>query len=120
MFAEVFGDKGVHARTAVGVNMLPRGVPVEIDAIVEVDSACHTLNRCMMFRLSHSCSPRLQIEQDDVGQDNVGQDNVGQEEMAAVACELMRSSGIYPGILPKPVTLTNGLTIKVLSRASRL
>ena len=39
LFAEVFGDKGVHARTAVGVNMLPRGVPVEIDAIVEVDGA---------------------------------------------------------------------------------
>ena len=43
-----------------------------------------------------------------------------QEEMAAATSELMRSSGIYPDILRKPVTLTNGLTIKVLSRASRL
>ena len=37
MFAEIFGDKGVHARTALGVIALPRGVAVEIDAIVEVD-----------------------------------------------------------------------------------
>ena len=37
LFAEIFGDKGVHARTALGVNALPRGVAVEIDAIVEVD-----------------------------------------------------------------------------------
>ena len=37
LFAEIFGDKGVHARTALGVIALPRGVAVEIDAIVEVD-----------------------------------------------------------------------------------
>ena len=39
MFAEIFGDKGVHARTALGVNALPRGVAVEVDAIVEVEGA---------------------------------------------------------------------------------
>ena len=33
---EVLGDKGRHARSAVGVNVLPLGVPVEIEAVVEV------------------------------------------------------------------------------------
>ena len=33
---EVFGDKGVHARSAVGCNSLPLNVPVEIEAVVEV------------------------------------------------------------------------------------
>lgn len=37
-FLEVFGkDKGAHARSAVGVNALPLGVCVEIEAIVEVE-----------------------------------------------------------------------------------
>jgi len=37
LFAEVFGpDRGVGARSAVGVNTLPLGVPVEIEAIFEV------------------------------------------------------------------------------------
>ena len=34
---ELFGDKGQHARAAVGVNELPLGVSVEIDMIVEVE-----------------------------------------------------------------------------------
>ena len=34
---EVLGDRGVHARSAVGTNALPLGVPVEIEAIVEVE-----------------------------------------------------------------------------------
>jgi enamine deaminase RidA (YjgF/YER057c/UK114 family) len=33
---EVFGDAGVHSRSAVGTNSLPLNVPVEIEAIVEV------------------------------------------------------------------------------------
>jgi enamine deaminase RidA (YjgF/YER057c/UK114 family) len=33
---EVFGDKGRHARSAVGVYKLPLGFAVEVDAIVEV------------------------------------------------------------------------------------
>jgi enamine deaminase RidA (YjgF/YER057c/UK114 family) len=37
LFVEVFGDKGRHARSAVGVGSLPRGATVEIEAIVEVD-----------------------------------------------------------------------------------
>jgi enamine deaminase RidA (YjgF/YER057c/UK114 family) len=32
----VFGDKGRHARSAVGMGSLPSGIPVEIEAIVEV------------------------------------------------------------------------------------
>lgn len=33
---EVLGDKGRHSRSAVGVASLPFGVPVEIDAIIEL------------------------------------------------------------------------------------
>jgi len=36
LMAEVFGDKGVHARAAVGVASLPLGVPVEVEAILEI------------------------------------------------------------------------------------
>ena len=36
LFGEVFGDDGRHARAAVGVAALPLGVPVEVEAIVEV------------------------------------------------------------------------------------
>ncbi len=34
---EVFGDKGKHARSAVGVNQLPMNAPVEIEMIVRVN-----------------------------------------------------------------------------------
>ncbi len=34
LLVAVFGEKGRHARSAVGVAVLPRGVAVEIDAIV--------------------------------------------------------------------------------------
>ncbi len=37
LLVELFGEKGRHARTAVGAN-LPLGVAVEIDAIFEVES----------------------------------------------------------------------------------
>ncbi len=37
LFVEVFGEKGRHARSAVGVGSLPGGIPVEIEAIVETD-----------------------------------------------------------------------------------
>ncbi len=36
LFAEVFGENGRHARSAVGVAELPLGAPVEIEAIVQV------------------------------------------------------------------------------------
>lgn len=39
LFVEVFGDAGRHARSAVGMGSLPNGIPVEIEAIVEVRAA---------------------------------------------------------------------------------
>lgn len=36
LMVEVFGDAGRHARTAIGVNVLPADVAVEVDAIFEV------------------------------------------------------------------------------------
>ncbi|CAM9277350.1 unnamed protein product [Discosporangium mesarthrocarpum] len=36
LLVEVFREKGVHARSAVGTNILPLNIPVEIEAIVEV------------------------------------------------------------------------------------
>jgi enamine deaminase RidA (YjgF/YER057c/UK114 family) len=39
LFVEVFGDRGRHARSAVGLGSLPRGIPVEIEVIVEVEDA---------------------------------------------------------------------------------
>ena len=36
LLAEVFGDAGKHARSAVGVSALPLDVPVEVELIVEV------------------------------------------------------------------------------------
>jgi enamine deaminase RidA (YjgF/YER057c/UK114 family) len=37
LMVEVFGDKGKHARFAVGVPSLPLGFAVEVDAVVEVE-----------------------------------------------------------------------------------
>jgi enamine deaminase RidA (YjgF/YER057c/UK114 family) len=37
LFVEVFGDKGRHARSAVGMGSLPLQIPVEIECIVEVE-----------------------------------------------------------------------------------
>jgi enamine deaminase RidA (YjgF/YER057c/UK114 family) len=37
LMVEVFGDKGRHARSAVGMAELPMGIPVEIEMILEVD-----------------------------------------------------------------------------------
>jgi enamine deaminase RidA (YjgF/YER057c/UK114 family) len=36
LLGEVFGDAGVHARSAVGVAELPLGAPVEVELIVEI------------------------------------------------------------------------------------
>jgi enamine deaminase RidA (YjgF/YER057c/UK114 family) len=36
LFAEVFGEQGAHARSAVGVSELPLDAPVEVELIVEV------------------------------------------------------------------------------------
>lgn len=39
LMVEAFGEAGRHARSAVGVTVLPLGVPVEVDAIVAYSSA---------------------------------------------------------------------------------
>jgi enamine deaminase RidA (YjgF/YER057c/UK114 family) len=36
LLGEIFGDAGVHARSAIGVAELPIGAPVEVEMIVEV------------------------------------------------------------------------------------
>jgi enamine deaminase RidA (YjgF/YER057c/UK114 family) len=36
LMVEVFGEKGKHARAAVGMNSLPRNIAVEVEMIVEV------------------------------------------------------------------------------------
>lgn len=37
LFAEVFGDRGKHARSSVGVAVLPLDSAVEVEAIVEIE-----------------------------------------------------------------------------------
>lgn len=37
LFVEVFGERGRHARSAIGVGSLPGNISVEIEAVVEVD-----------------------------------------------------------------------------------
>jgi enamine deaminase RidA (YjgF/YER057c/UK114 family) len=37
LMVEVFGDRGKHARSAVGMGSLPSGIAVEIEVIVEVE-----------------------------------------------------------------------------------
>ncbi|MFP5078527.1 RidA family protein [Rhizobium sp. YIM 134829] len=36
LFSEVFGEQGMHARTAMGAGSLPSGIPVEIEAVVQI------------------------------------------------------------------------------------
>lgn len=37
LLVEIFGDAGRHARSAVGMQSLPRGIAVEIEMVVEVE-----------------------------------------------------------------------------------
>jgi enamine deaminase RidA (YjgF/YER057c/UK114 family) len=39
LMVEVFGEAGRHARSAVGVNVLPLGVAVEVDGIFEIGNS---------------------------------------------------------------------------------
>jgi enamine deaminase RidA (YjgF/YER057c/UK114 family) len=36
LFGEVFGDAGAHARSAIGVAVLPKNAPVEVEVVVQV------------------------------------------------------------------------------------
>jgi len=38
LFVEYFGEKGKHARSALGVYVLPNNIPVEIEAIIELNN----------------------------------------------------------------------------------
>ena len=38
LLVELFGDKGKHARSAVGMNALPSNIAVEIEMIVEIEA----------------------------------------------------------------------------------
>lgn len=36
LFVEVFGEKGKHARTAMGTSILPWNLPLEVEMIVKI------------------------------------------------------------------------------------
>ena len=38
LMVEVFGPRGKHARSAVGMASLPIGIPVEVEAIIEIET----------------------------------------------------------------------------------
>ncbi len=40
LLGKVFGDAGIHARSAVGVPVLPLDAPVEVELVVRVREAC--------------------------------------------------------------------------------
>jgi enamine deaminase RidA (YjgF/YER057c/UK114 family) len=37
LLEQIFGEKGIHARSAVGVAVLPLDAPVEVELVVEFD-----------------------------------------------------------------------------------
>ena len=43
LLGKVFGDAGVHARSAVGVAALPLGAPVEVEVLVEIAEPGHEM-----------------------------------------------------------------------------
>ena len=58
LFVEVFGDRGRHARSAVGVGSLPRGIPVEIEVIVEVADATPRRAAAAKPAAPHKAAPK--------------------------------------------------------------
>ncbi|MBI9105621.1 MAG: RidA family protein [Spirochaetales bacterium] len=36
LLCDIFGDRGIHARCALGVNVLPGNIPVEVEMVVEL------------------------------------------------------------------------------------
>jgi enamine deaminase RidA (YjgF/YER057c/UK114 family) len=36
LLEDVFGERGRHARAAIGTSVLPGGIPVEVEIVVEV------------------------------------------------------------------------------------
>ena len=37
LMVSVFGEKGRHARSAVGINVLPMNIAVEVEVIIEIE-----------------------------------------------------------------------------------
>ena len=56
LFVEVFGERGRHARSAVGMGSLPRGIPVEIEVIVEVEDEPAAPRRAPRLRRAEGCA----------------------------------------------------------------
>ena len=53
---EVFGERGVHARSAVGLQALPSNVPIEVETIFEIDRRTESRRRVVgekTNRLTH-------------------------------------------------------------------
>lgn len=50
LFVQVFGERGQHARSAVGMGSLPGGITVEIEAIVEVEESAEGTQRSSSLR----------------------------------------------------------------------
>jgi enamine deaminase RidA (YjgF/YER057c/UK114 family) len=63
LFVTVFGDRGRHARSAVGVGSLPRGIPVEIEIVVEVNAAPARASRAAAGRKSAARAKRPSARQ---------------------------------------------------------
>ena len=58
LFVEVFGERGKHARSAVGMGSLPNNIPVEIEVIVEVGGGAPAKKKPQhRARRSPSCAP---------------------------------------------------------------
>ncbi|MFK7829934.1 MAG: Atu1372/SO_1960 family protein [Congregibacter sp.] len=60
LIVEVFGDRGRHARAAVGMASLPRGQAVEIEMIVEVEANPLWTQRKVKNYLPHMTSPEVE------------------------------------------------------------
>ena len=41
LLVQLFGERGRHARTSIGVNVLPGNIPVEIEMVVQVTAGSH-------------------------------------------------------------------------------
>ena len=38
VIAHAFGERGIHARSAIGTSVLPKGIPVELELIAEIEA----------------------------------------------------------------------------------
>ena len=66
-FVEVFGDKGKHARSAVGMVQLPGGIPVEVEMVIEIED--NLLRKLKIGIISHESAARNEVEGDSGEED---------------------------------------------------